>query len=260
MQNDEQDGGGPDRAPERRLFGRRRSHKLRPGRRELMESFAKRFAVPGLQLDWDGETGAHSRQSLNNAASTLDPAALFPAAKDLWLEIGFGGGEHLAAMAAAHPEVGFIGCEHYVDGVAKLLSSLDRLGLGNVLVHAHDARDLIDLLPDSALGRVYLLYPDPWPKKRHWKRRFLNADVLDALSRSMRPGAELRIASDIPDYIRHCLAVLHRRRAEGKRDFEWTAERPSDWREPWAGWPGTKYERKALEAGRTPCYLTFKRV
>ena len=229
-----------------------------------MEAFAERYALPGLQLDWDPETGARSRQpraeALENDPPRIDPATLFPKARDLWLEIGFGGGEHLAAMAAQNPEIGFIGCEHYVDGVAKLLSALDREGLENVRIHAHDARDAIDALPDASLGRVFLLYPDPWPKRRHWKRRFVNADALDALSRVMKPGAELRIASDIPDYIRHCLAVLHRRRLAGRRDFKWTAERPDDWRLPWPGWPGTKYERKALEAGRTPCYLTFERA
>ena len=225
-----------------------------------MERFADRFALPGLELEWDPETGAHSRQPHGAAQRRIDPVALFPNAADLWLEIGFGGGEHLAATAAAHPDIGFIGCEHYVDGVAKLLSQIEKLNLANIRVHPHDARDALDALPESSLGRVFLLYPDPWPKKRHWKRRFVSAETLDALSRAMRRGAELRIASDIPDYIRHCLSVLARRRREGVRDFLWTAERSQDWREPWPEWPGTKYERKALEAGRTPCYLTFQRV
>lgn len=225
-----------------------------------MQGFAERYALPGIDLDWDPETGARSRQTPASAPRRVQPATLFPGSKEVWLEIGFGGGEHLAATAAANPDIGFIGCEHYVDGVAKLLSALDRQGLSNVRVHAHDARDLIDALPDACLGRVFLLYPDPWPKRRHWKRRFVNDETLNALGRVMRQRAELRIASDIPDYIRHCLAVLHRRRRRGARDFEWSAETPSDWREPWPDWPGTKYERKALEAGRTPCYLTFRRV
>ena len=225
-----------------------------------MESFQARFALPGLAVEWDPETGARSRRPPGAAPARIDPAALFPQAREIWLEIGFGGGEHLAAQARAHPDIGFIGCEHYVDGVAKLLSALDRDAIRNVRVHPHDARDVIDALPDAALGRVFLLYPDPWPKRRHWKRRFVNPDTLNALSRVMKPGAELRIASDIPDYIRHCLAELHHRRAGGEPDFQWTAERPDDWRTPWAGWPGTKYERKALEAGRTPCYLTFQRA
>ncbi|MEM9726644.1 MAG: tRNA (guanine(46)-N(7))-methyltransferase TrmB [Pseudomonadota bacterium] len=252
----------PVRPPERRLFGRRRSHKLRPTRRALMAEFERRVALPGFEICWDPETGAPSR--LPGAARPerggLDLQEVFPRAQEVWLEIGFGGGEHLVHQAAAHREVGFIGCEHYVDGVAKLLSGLDAQKLSNVRVHPHDARDVLDACPDAALGRVFLLYPDPWPKRRHWKRRFVNADSLDALSRVMARGAQLRIASDIPSYISHCLAVLQSRRAGGQRDFRWTAERAEDWRRPWSDWPGTKYERKALEAGRTPCYLTFERT
>ena len=259
MQDDTKDGPA-FYGSERRLFGRRRSHKLRAGRRALMENFVQRYAVPGLELDWDPEVGARSRQADGGKAKRIDPETLFPKADDVWLEIGFGGGDHLAAVAAEHRDVGFIGCEHYVDGVAKLLSLVEKSELQNVRVHAHDARDVVDALPEGSVGRVFLLYPDPWPKKRHWKRRFVNKQTLDALSRVMRPGAELRIASDIPDYIRHCLAELHKRRQGGLRDFEWTAQRPDDWRKPWPNWPGTKYERKALEAGRTPCYLTFRRA
>ncbi|MEL6978771.1 MAG: tRNA (guanine(46)-N(7))-methyltransferase TrmB [Pseudomonadota bacterium] len=244
----------------RRLWGRRRSHKLRSGQRALMESLTERFSVPGLALAWDAETGARRDEGACDPEQSLDLKLLFPDASGVWLEIGFGGGEHLAAQAAAHPDIGFIGCEHYVDGVAKLLARLDRAALCNVRVHPHDARDVIDAVAPASLGRVFLLYPDPWPKRRHWKRRFIGRETLDALARAMAPGAELRIASDIPDYIRHCLDELARRRRSGRRDFLWTAQAASDWRAPWPEWPGTKYERKALEAGRAPCYLTFRRT
>lgn len=231
----------------RQLYGRRRGHKLRPGQQALIDALRSGDLSAFRAPDVPRGGGAAS-------AGAVDPAVLFPDASETWLEIGFGGGEHLAAEAARRPDVGFIGCEHYVDGVAKLAATLARAGLGNVLVHPHDARDLMDALPDASLGRIYLLYPDPWPKKRHHKRRFVNPANLDAIARVLRPGGELRIASDIPDYIRHCLAHVAAHDA-----FEWMAERPADWRAPWAGWPGTRYEEKALREGRTPAYLRVAR-
>ncbi len=224
---------------------------MRPGRAGLMRTKAAALAIPEL----DDE-----RIATTNGARRIDLGALFPDASDVWLEIGFGGGEHLAALARAHPSVGLIGCEHYVDGVAKLVSTVAREGLGNVRIHAHDARDVMDALPDASVGRLYLLYPDPWPKKRHHRRRFVNAETLEAAARLLKPGGEYRIASDIPDYVRHCLEALAARRAAGRRDLEWTAERARDWREPWPDWPGTRYERKALAAGRAPLYVTFRKV
>jgi len=229
--------------PRRNLYGRRRSHALRPGMKALMEDLLPAVAVPGVDPE------------ANPARRPLDLQAMFPGAREIWLEVGFGGGEHLIAEAKAHPEVGLIGCEHYVDGVAKLLAALEREGLENVRVHPHDARDLLDVTPEGALGRVYLLYPDPWPKLRHHKRRFMGPENLDLLARAMRPGAELRVATDIPDYARHALEAVHLHPA-----FEWTAESAADWRQPWAGWPGTRYEAKALREGRTPHYLIFRRV
>ena len=183
-----------------------------------------------------------------------DLAALFGGRSEIWLEIGFGGGEHLARQASDYPDVGMIGCEHYIDGVAKLLSAIDAERLGNVRVHPHDARDVMDALPDGCLARVFLLYPDPWPKTRHHKRRFMCTENLDALARLMRPGAELRVASDIPDYIRHSLQF-----ALSHPAFDWAAECSADWLQPWPDWPGTRYEAKALSEGRRPAYLTFRR-
>lgn len=222
--------------PERKLYGRRRSHKLRPGRAELMRERLRGLAV------------------LPEGGGSPDLAALFGDRTEYWLEIGFGGGEHLARQAGNNPDVGVIGCEHYIDGVAKLLSAIDSEALENVRVHPHDARDVMDALPDGCLSRVFLLYPDPWPKTRHHKRRFMCADNLNALARLMRPGAELRVASDIPDYIRHSLQY-----ALSHPAFYWTAARSADWLEPWADWPGTRYEAKALSEGRRPAYLTFQR-
>ncbi len=173
---------------------------------------------------------------------------------DVHLEIGFGGGEHLAAAAAAAPNTGFVGCEPFINGVAKLLVAVEEHGFGNIVIHVGDAGEVLDWLPDAALGRVWLLYPDPWPKRRHWKRRFVNPNNADALARVMRPGAELRFATDWPDYADWTLRHLAAHRA-----FEWTAEQAADWRCPWPGWPGTRYEAKALREGRRPCYLTFRR-
>ncbi len=223
---------------ERKLFGRRRSHKLRPGQAGLMDALLPKLAIAGVAPGAD-----------------LDPSALFPARpKRIELEIGFGGGEHLAGLAQRAPEIGFLGCEHYRDGVAKLLATIEREGVENIRLHAHDACDLIEALAPARLDRVYLLYPDPWPKKRHVKRRFLRAENLDLLARAMRPGAELRVASDIGDYIGTSLNAVAAHPA-----FVWTARAADDWRRPWPGWIRTRYEEKALREGRRPTYLIIRR-
>ena len=209
-----------------------------------MSEFAPNIRVPGVVAQPTPETRRE-----------LDLDALLPGAQDWRLEIGFGAGEHLVTQALRHPEIGYIGCEHYIDGVATLVAAVAARGIENLRLHPHDARDLIDALPAARLGRVYLLYPDPWPKKRHHKRRFFNDANLDALARAMRPGAEIRVATDIDDYARHCLQIVQTR-----DDFAWTARRADDWRKPWPNWPGTRYEAKALAAGRTPCYLIFQRI
>lgn len=228
--------------PWRNFYGRRHGKRLRPGQQRLLDQRLAGLAPAGVS--WEE----------NPDRQPIDPGALFPGCRDVWLEIGFGGGEHMIATAGAHPDIGIIGCEPYINGVAMLLAAIERAGVDNLSVLAGDARDLMDVLPAGSLGRVYLNYPDPWPKTRHHKRRFINPDNLDQLARVMRSGAELRLATDIPDYLRHSLERIH-----ADRRFRWTAERPADWRCPWPGWPGTRYEKKALAEGRVPAYLRFVR-
>jgi len=170
-------------------------------------------------------------------------------------EIGFGGGEHMIAQAQAHPRTGFIGVEPFVNGMAKALAAIAAHGLANIRLHFGDAIFLIGWLPAGAIARIDLIYPDPWPKRRHWKRRFVQDATLVELARVLRPGGEFRFATDWPDYAAWTLAHLLR-----SRHFEWTAERADDWRTPWGGFGGTRYEAKAKRAGRVPCYLTFRRV
>jgi len=183
------------------------------------------------------------------------PASLFPTPKRaLRLEIGFGGGEHLVEAATRESDIGFIGCEPFINGVAKLLAQIERRGLVNIRLFRGDAALALDWLPEESLDRVYLFYPDPWPKRRQRKRRFVSEENLDRLARVMRSGAELRFATDIDDYAAWTLARL---RASTR--FLWTAQACSDWRTPWDGWMQTKYEGKAIAVGRPPVYLTFRR-
>ena len=180
----------------------------------------------------------------------LDLRALFEGAAEIWLEVGFGAGEHLAAQAAINPGVGFIGCEPYLDGVAKLAARIADSGLGNIRVFRDDARLLLDALPDASIGRAFVLFPDPWPKARHHKRRFLSQGGFQALARVLSDGAELRIATDDADYeawIREHTAAEGCFRLAG------------DYRARPKGWPATRYEEKAVSAGRLPVYLSFVR-
>ncbi|WP_393993346.1 tRNA (guanine(46)-N(7))-methyltransferase TrmB [Xanthobacter oligotrophicus] len=184
------------------------------------------------------------------------PAALFPhTIAGLWLEIGFGGGEHLISHAARRPDMGFIGAEPFINGMARMLVDLEKAGLSNIRLFGEDAALLLDRLPEASLDGADLFYPDPWPKRRHWKRRFVRPDNLDRLARAIRPGGLFRFASDVPHYVGWTLAEVRAHSA-----FRWTAERADDWRQPYPHWPGTRYEAKALEEGRSPTYLTFERI
>ena len=222
--------------PREQFYGRRRGRPLRTGQRERQTHLLPRlsFALP--------------------AAGELDPKTLFPAPRDIWLEIGFGGGEHLAEQAASHPGIGFIGCEVFENGVAKLLGEVERRGLTNVRVHADDARPLLAALAPRSVGRVFILFPDPWPKARHHKRRLVAPAALDRLAEIMIDGAELRLATDDPSYLSWMLEHV-----TAHPGFVWTARRHADWRERPEDWPATRYEEKARKAGRRPAFLRFQR-
>jgi tRNA (guanine-N7-)-methyltransferase len=219
------------------FFGRRKGHKLRPQQAALFDTLLPRLAL-------DLERPAPS-----------DLATLFPHPVDgVRIEIGFGGGEHLIAQAEQNPSTGFIGVEPFVNGMAKALAAIEARGLTNIRLHFGDAIFLLAWLPDDALARVDLLYPDPWPKRRHWKRRFVQDATLAETARVLRAGGEFRFATDIADYA--AWTLQHGLRASG---LEWTAARADDWRLPWPGFTSTRYEAKAKRAGRMPCYLIFRR-
>ncbi len=218
------------------VYGRRRSKRLRPGRQRLL---AERLPEIRLELPPDGR---------------IDPASLFGDRRPLWLEIGFGGGEHLAAQAAAHPERGLIGCEPYISGVARLLALAETQNLANLRLVVDDARLLLEALPDGCLERIFVLFPDPWPKARHHKRRIVNPTTAAQFARLLQAGGELRLATDDMGYARAMLLALL-----PVRELVWQAERPADWRTRPADWPPTRYEEKARSAGRSSVYLRFRR-
>jgi tRNA (guanine-N7-)-methyltransferase len=225
--------------PHRRgaFFGRRQGKPLRAHQSDLMASL-----LPHLALDLS-----------QSAPADLKSLFSVPVA-DVRLEIGFGGAEHLIAQARANPSIGFVGIEMFVNGMAKALASIEEHNLQNVRLHHGDAADLIAWLPDGALTRIDMLYPDPWPKRRHWKRRFINEKNIESIARILSPGGEFRFASDWPNYASWAL-----RRILQSPLLLWTAECADDWRKPWPDFSGTRYEAKAKREGRTPCYLTFIR-
>ncbi len=225
----------------RHVYGRTKGKSLRSHQANLMETLFPRV-------------------SISLAEDMIVPRALFADVDDVWLEIGFGGGEHLAHQAAANPRLGILGCEPFINGVAKLVAEIHAHGLTNVRILADDARFLLERLAPASLSRIFILYPDPWPKKRHNKRRFINEETLGFLARALKPGGELRFASDIPDYIAWTLAHVSRLNREKGEVFRWKAESPLDWRTPYEGWPGTRYEAKARREGRVPAYLAFERL
>jgi tRNA (guanine-N7-)-methyltransferase len=186
----------------------------------------------------------------NPSRVAFDIAAMF-GGRPLWLEVGFGGGEHLVHMAARYPEVGIIGCEPFVNGVAMLLGKIRAAGAENLRIHPGDVRDLFDVLPTASVAKCFLNYPDPWPKARHHRRRFVTPGYLGALARVMAPGAEFRVATDIPDYVRQTLEEVP------QTGFDLVAQAGAGG--AWEDWVSTRYEQKALREGRSPHYLTFRR-
>ncbi|MEM1236367.1 MAG: tRNA (guanine(46)-N(7))-methyltransferase TrmB [Pseudomonadota bacterium] len=230
----------PKGAPWRNFYGRRKGKGLRASQETYLEEDLAALS-PG-PVEWEE----------NPDRAPLDLEARF-GGREVWLEIGFGGGEHMVHQAAQNPQVGIIGAEPYINGVAMLLGKIRSADLDNVAVHPGDARDLFDVLPKGSISRAFLLYPDPWPKARHHRRRFVTPEHLEPLAHVLAPGAIFRIATDIPDYVRQALEEVPR------AGFEWLAERPEDWRVPWGDWISTRYEQKALREGRRPHYLTFRK-
>lgn len=218
----------------RRLYGRRQGHKLRAGQAALVEAM-----LPGLSVPEDGP---------------LDAVRLFGADRPLAFEIGFGAGEHLAAQAAARPDIGFIGCEPFLNGVVGALLHIRDGDLTNIRLHMGDALTVLERLPDASLERVYLLHPDPWPKARHAKRRMVNPGPLDLIAAKLKPGGEFRLGTDDPTYCRWAMMVM-----DGRRDFVWLAESPDDFRIRPANWPQTRYEAKARRKGHEVWYFSFRR-
>jgi tRNA (guanine-N7-)-methyltransferase len=221
----------------RAFFGRRKGHPLRSHQAALMEQLLPRYAI-------------------NLACPPpADLRTLFPHSIDATrLEIGFGGGEHMVLQAETHPNIGQIGCEPFVNGMAKALALIEARGCQNIRLYFGDATEVIAWLPSASLDRVYLIYPDPWPKRRHWKRRFVQEDRIAEIARILQPAGEFRFVTDSTDYAAWTLERLTHSSA-----FTWTANRADDWRRPWDGFCETRYEAKAKLEGRVPCYLSFRR-
>jgi len=220
------------------FFGRRKGHKLRLHQADLIATLLPRLALDIAQ------------------PPPADLRMLFaPAADAVRVEIGFGGGEHLIAEAQAHPGTGFIGCEPYVNGMAKILTEIEERGMGNIRLFAGDAAELLAWAPPQSFARIDLIHPDPWPKRRHWKRRFVQDATLAAMARVLVPAGEFRFVCDIEDYV--AWTLWHLMRAP---DFEWTAERADDWRLPWPNYTMTRYGRKATREGRKAAYVISRKI
>ncbi len=224
-------------AQRRNFYGRIHGKSLRESQRTWLEEDLGQWRLPGVTRDE------------NPGRAPVDLAVRF-AGRPLWLEIGFGGGEHLVHMASKYPEAALIGCEVFVNGVAMLLGRIRKAGVTNLALHPGDVRDLLEVLPTASVAKAFLNYPDPWPKRRHHRRRFVTPEHLVPLARVLAPGAEFRVATDIPDYVRQTRAEVP------KAGFDPV----SDGLEPWDDWPSTRYEQKALREGRLPHYLTFRRA
>ncbi|HEX8829411.1 MAG TPA: tRNA (guanosine(46)-N7)-methyltransferase TrmB [Xanthobacteraceae bacterium] len=227
----------PARQP-RAFFGRRKGHKLRPRQARLIETL-----LPQLAID------------LTRPAPAKLGSLFLPAATEVRLEIGFGAGEGMVTEAKANPQAGFIGVEPFVNGMAKALAAIEAEGLRNIRLHFDDAMNLIAWLPQSSLARIDLIHPDPWPKRRHWKRRFVQDETVARLARILHRGGEFRFVTDVADYAAWTLQRLARSQA-----FDWTAQCADDWRKPWPGFTSTRYYAKAARERRQSCFLIFRRI
>ncbi len=241
MAQKDQDTPGPDGKTQNRhraFFGRVAGKRLHKGQQALLEKL-----LPKLLVDLPAD-------------ALVDLGGLFPGdPKQKIVEIGYGGGEHLASLAKKNPQNGFVGCEVFTGGIGKMVQKINQEKLANIRLYTKDAFYLLQALPGAGIDGVYLLYPDPWPKKRHHKRRFVSTVTLDELARVIKPGGFFRFASDIEDYANWTLAHIVRR-----ADFSWVSGPPGSWHDPFAGWPGTRYEHKARREGRNKSfYFTFTR-
>ena len=226
-----------DPVERRNFYGRVHGKTLRASQKAYLAEDLAKVSLTGIV------------RAENPMRAAIDPEAIF-GLRPLWLEVGFGGGEHLVQMAAANPDVGIIGCEPYVNGIAMFLGKARAAGVGNMRIHPGDVRDLFEVLPAASVHKAFLNYPDPWPKARHHRRRFVTQGYLEALARVMAPGAEFRVATDIEDYVRQTLEEVPR------AGFELVSQGGV----AWSDWISTRYEQKALREGRVPHYLTYRRV
>lgn len=224
----------PGKQKKHHFHGRRYGRPLNASRKDALETL-----LPELTLDLDAPVTAQFKPHTP---------------KEIWLEIGFGNGEHLAAQAAEHPDIGMIGCEPFINGVAALMKQIRDRDIHNIRVWPDDARMVLDALPGECLDKVFILFSDPWPKKKHHRRRVVQTATLDRLSHLMKDGAELRIATDFPDLAAWSLSHVLRH-----PDFDWPAERADDWRIRDDDWPATRYEEKAIGHGAKPVYMRFRR-
>ena len=257
---------------ELRSFGRRRGRKPSDRQAALMRDVLPRVALDLSEPFSLLPSGRRCREAADEGVGSSHPANLstpspppspahreamlrIDGEREFWLEIGFGGGEHLVWQAAHNPDVTLIGCEPFEDGVMKVLTRIADDDLKNIRLHMGDARDILRWLPEASISRAFVLFPDPWPKKKHRKRRLVNPSTLAMLARVMKPGAELRIGTDIGDYARTILQAF-----SAQSSFTWLAEGPSDWRVRPIDWPETRYEQKAAREGRVRYYLRFERV
>lgn len=219
-----------------RVYGRRQGKPLKKASKDRLEKYFPKY-------------------SISLEGKKIEIADLFDFTPDeYWLEIGFGKGEHLVAQAKANPHVGFIGCEPFINGISGLIDHIDREGVTNIRFFMDDARLLMDVLPDQSFSRAFILFPDPWRKKRHYKRRVVSPGNINVLSRLLKVGAQLRIGTDHHDYCRWILARLME-----NADFKWHSNVPDDWHKRPDDWPATRYELKALAVGRLSTYMTFIR-
>ncbi|MEM6415703.1 MAG: tRNA (guanosine(46)-N7)-methyltransferase TrmB [Pseudomonadota bacterium] len=219
-----------------KLYGRRQGKSLKPRQMRLMETLLPSITIP------------------DPTSENIDPKELFPDAKSIWLELGFGGGEHLATLAKDHPDIGFIGAEPFLDGIGKLLAMIADEDVKNIRLLPGDGRPLLEAVPNNSIERLFVLHPDPWPKRRHFKRRLVSPWFFKEAARIMPSNGILRIASDVPDYVRWTL--MH---AQNSKDFQWLAKTAADWQNRPSDWPATRYGEKSIREGRSPIYLTFRR-